>query len=321
MAIVAAAPKHAARNRPGKQARREELWFYLLISPWIVGFLIFLAGPILASSYLSLTFNDPIHWPPKWVGMANYTHLVHDPIFWKSLEVTIYYVVVSVPLSVVTATIMALLLNQRIPFVGLWRTIYYLPAVTSGVAVALLWEWIFQPTYGLLDGVIYDFFHVAGPQWLIDQHWAMPALIMISLWQFGGPMLIYLAAIQNVPTTLYEAAELDGAGRFARMRRITLPLITPVIFFNVIMSIIASFQVFTNAFIITQGGPNYATYFYVLNIYNNAFVYVGDMGIADALSWILFMIMLAFTLLAFKSAQFWVYYENPNAPAEHTGGK
>jgi multiple sugar transport system permease protein len=314
MAIVAAAPK-PIRRRLGTQARREERWFYLLISPWILGFIIFLAGPILASSYLSLTFNDPIHWPPKWVGLANYDHMLHDPIFWTSLRVTFYYVIVSVPLSVVTATIVALLLNQRIPFVGLWRTIYYLPAVTSGVAVALLWQWIFQPTYGLLDGVLYDLFHIQGPQWLVDQHWSMPALIMISLWQFGGPMLIYLAAIQNVPTSLYEAAELDGAGRFQRMWRVTIPLITPVIFFNVIMNIIASFQVFTNAYIITQGGPNYSTYVYVLNIYNNAFVYIGNMGYADALSWLLFVVMLAFTLLAFKSAQFWVYYENPEAQA------
>lgn len=314
MAIVAAAPK-AAKRGIGKQARREELWFYALIAPWMLGFLIFLAGPILASSYLSLTINDPIHWPPQWIGLGNYDHMVHDRLFWQSLKVTFYYVAVSVPLSVVTATIIALLLNQRIPFVGLWRTVYYLPAVTSGVAVALLWQWIFQPTYGLLNGMLYDLFHVQGPQWLIDQNWTMPALILISLWQFGGPMLIYLAAIQNVPTTLYEAAEIDGANVFQRMWRITLPLITPVIFFNVILNIIGSFQVFTNAYIITSGGPNYSTFVYVLNIYNNAFVYVGEMGYSDALSWVLFMVMLVFTLFAFKSAQFWVYYENPDAQA------
>ena len=310
MASVATARAGAA-PRMGKQARREELWFYLLISPWLLGFIVFIAGPILASSYLSFTHNDPVNWPPKWVGLANYDLLIHDSLFWQSLKVTFYYTAVSVPLSVTTATIVALLLNQGLPLLSMWRTIYYLPAVTSGVAVALMWQWIFQPSFGLLNGVLYTLTGIQGPHWLTDERWAMPALIIISLWQFGGPMLIYLAAIQNVPTTLYEAAEIDGANIFQQMWHVTIPSITPVIFFNLIMNIIGSFQVFTNAFIITQGGPHYATYFYVLNIYNNAFTYISNMGYADALSWVLFVVMLVFTLLAFKSAQFWVFYENP----------
>lgn len=311
MAIVPATASRTRSPRLGRQARREEIWFWVLISPWIVGFLVFLALPIIASSFLSFTHNDPVNWPPKWVGLANYQLMVHDSVFWKSLKATIYFVVGSVPLSVVAATIVALLLNQKIPFVSAWRTIYYLPAVTSGVAVALLWQWIFQSNYGLLDGVLYSVFHIMGPSWLTDPHWAMPALIIISMWQFGGPMLIYLAAIQNVPTSLFEAAELDGANIFKKMWHVTIPIITPVIFFNVIMNIIGSFQAFTNAFIITNGGPDYATYLYVLNIYNNAFTYISNMGYADALSWVLFVIMLIFTLLAFKSAQFWVFYETP----------
>jgi len=295
----------------GKQARREATWFYLLISPWMIGFVVFLAGPILASSYLSFTHNDPVNWPPKWVGGANYQLMITDTIFWTSLRVTFYYTLFSVPLSILTATTVALLLNQKIPLVSMWRTIYYLPAVTSGVAVSLLWQWIFNSNFGLINGMIYTIFHVTGPKWLTNEHWSMPAFIIISLWQFGGPMLIYLAAIQNVPSALYEAAELDGAGAIKQMWHVTVPLITPVIFFNLILNIISSFQVFTPAYVITQGGPHYSTFFYVYNIYTNAFTYISNMGYADALSWVLFMIMLVFTLAAFKSAQWWVFYETP----------
>jgi len=315
MVATAKSAARAPRHGIGRLARREELWFYLLVSPWIVGFVLFLGGPILASAYLSLTHNDPIHWPPVWVGLANYDHMIHSFVFWESVKVTLYYVAVSVPCSIAMATIIALLLNERIPFVSAWRTIYYLPAVVSGVAVALLWQWVFQPQFGFLNGTIWDLFHVQGPDWLLSPYWAMPSLIIISLWQFGGPMLIYLAAIQNIPTTLYEASEIDGAGKLRRMWSITLPLITPVIFFNLILNIIGSFQVFTNAYIITQGGPDYTTYMYVLNMYNQAFQYIGDMGYADALAWVLFLIMLVFTLIAFKSAQFWVHYESPGDQA------
>jgi len=316
VAVVSATQTKTAR-RTGRQARREATWFYLLITPWALGFIIFLAGPIIASSYLSFTHNDPVNWPPKWVGLANYQLLVKDALFWKSLQVTTLYVVLSVPLSIITATAVALLLNQKIPLVSMWRTIYYLPAVTAGVAVALLWQWIFNANFGLINATIYSIFHVTGPKWLTDEHWTMPAFIIISLWQFGGPMLIYLAAIQNVPTSLYEAAELDGASGIRKMWHVTIPLITPVIFFNLILNIIASFQTFTYAYIITQGGPHYATFFYVYNIYNNAFTYISNMGYADALSWVLFVIMLVFTLLAFKSAQWWVFYETPgDSPAK-----
>jgi multiple sugar transport system permease protein len=300
-------------------ARREAAWFYLLITPWAIGFLLFLAGPIIASSILSFTHNDPVNWPPTWVGLENYQFLVRDALFYQALKVTITFTLVSVPLSVVVATVIAMLLNQKIPLVSMWRTIYYLPAITSGVAVALMWSWIFQAQFGLLNGTLYTVTQflfgpdhgLQGPRWLTDEHWAMPAFIIISLWQFGGPMLIYLAAIQNVPTALYEAAELDGAGVFRKIWSVTLPVITPVIFFNLIMNIIASFQVFTNAYIITSGGPHRATFFYVLLIYQNAFTYISNMGYADALSWVLFMVMLVFTALAFKSAQFWVFYEAP----------
>lgn len=312
MAIVAAARPRKPR-REHTQARREAGWFYLLISPWLLGFLVFTAGPILASSYLSLTHNDPVNWPPKWVGLANYDLMIHDRLFWQSLKVTIYYTVLAVPLNILFAVLIALLLNEKIPLLSFFRTVYYLPAIVTGVAVALMWQWIFQPSFGLLNGTLYSLTGIIGPRWLVDEAWVIPSFVIMSVWQFGGPMLIYLAAIQNVPTTLYEAAEIDGASRIGKMWHVTIPAITPVIFFNLILSMIATFQTFTPAFIITNGGPHYASFFYVLNIYNNAFTYISNMGYADALSWVLFMIMLMFTLLAFKSAQFWVYYEAPSA--------
>lgn len=290
-------------------AVREAIWFYILISPWLAGFILFTAAPIIASAFLSFTHNDPVNWPPKWVGLANYELMLRDKLFWQSLRVTFYYTFVSVPLSVAFATAIALLLNEKIPWLSLWRTVYYLPAVISGVPVAVMWWWILQPDYGVLNGTLYSVFGIVGPRWLTDPNWTIPAFVLMSLWSFGGPMLIYLAAIQGVPTHLYESAQLDGANVFQQIWHITLPSITPVIFFNGVMAIISTFQVFTPAFIITQGGPQYATYFYVLNIYRNAFTYIANMGYADALSWVLFVIMLVFTALAFKSSQYWVYYE------------
>ena len=305
---MAATAPHITNTRRSL-AVREAIWFYILISPWLVGFILFTAGPILASGALSFTHNDPVNWPPKWVGLANYTLMWVDPLFWKSLTVTIYYTFVAVPLSVAFATFIALLLNEKLPGVSIWRTIYYLPAIVSGVPVAVMWWLLFNSQFGMINGVLWDIFGIVGPRWLSDPPWVMPAFIVMSLWSFGGPMLIYLAAIQGVPTHLYESAQLDGANVFQQIWHITIPSITPVIFFNGIMAIIASFQVFTNAFVISQGGPNYASYFFVLHIYNNAFTYIANMGYADALSWVLFVVMLIFTYLAFRSSSAWVHYE------------
>jgi multiple sugar transport system permease protein len=200
-------------------------------------------------------------------------------------------------------------LNEKLPLVSIWRTVYYLPAIMSGVPVAVMWWLMFNSSFGLINSTLYSLTGIVGPRWLSDPPWVMPAFILMSLWAFGGPMLIYLAAIQGVPTHLYESAQLDGANVFQQIWHITIPSITPVIFFNGIMAIIASFQVFTNAFVITQGGPNYASYFFILHIYNNAFTYIANMGYADALSWVLFTIMLIFTYLAFRSSHAWVHYE------------
>jgi len=277
----------------------------------MIGFTVFIAFPILASSYLSFTHNDPVNWPPKWVGLANYEQLIHDKLFYKSLLVTGYYTALEVPLSIVLAIIIGLLLNQKVPFQSLWRSIYYLPAITPAVAVALMWGWIFQPSFGLLNGTLYTLFHIIGPKWLVQPELVIPTFVIMGLWQFGGAMLIYLAAIQNVPTTLYEAAKIDGANVWQQAMSVTIPSITPVIFFNLIMGIIGASQTFTPAFIITQGGPEYASYFYVFGIYQNAFTYISSMGYADALSWVFFLVMLALTFVAFKSSHFWVHYEAP----------
>ncbi len=300
-----------AGPRRGSLARSEAKWFYLFISPWIVGFLVFTAFPIMASSYLSLTHNDPVNWPPKWVGLANYDLMIHDKLFWKSLAVTGYYMALEVPLSIVFAIVVALLLNQKIPGLSIWRSIYYLPAITPAVAVALMWGWVFQPSFGLLNGTLWSVFHIVGPKWLIQPELVIPTFVIMGLWQFGGAMLIYLAAVQAVPTSLYEAAKIDGANVVQQALHVTIPAITPVIFFNLILGIIGASQVFVPAFIITQGGPQYASYFYVYGIYQNAFTYISNMGYADALSWVLFIVMLLLTLLAFKSSHFWVHYEAP----------
>src|SRR5437867_1937026 len=292
---------------------REAIWFYIFLSPWLVGFILFPAGPIIASGALSFTHNDPVNWPPKWVGLANYQLMWVDPLFWKSLQVTIYYTFLAVPLSVCFATFIALLLNEQLPLVSVWRTVYYLPAIMSGVPVAVMWWLLFNSSFGLINGTLYSLTGLVGPRWLSDPPWVMPAFILMSLWAFGGPMLIYLAAIQGVPTHLYESAQLDGANVFQQIWHITIPSITPVIFFNGVMAVIASFQVFTHAFVITQCGPNYASYFFILHIYNNALTYIANMGYADALSWVLFSIMLIFTYLAFRSSHAWVHYETEAA--------
>lgn len=273
-----------------------------------MGFLIFLAGPIVASAYLSLTTYDVIN-PPSFLGLQNYSDLTSDDLFWQSLKVTITYALVSVPLGIATALAIAMMLNQKIPFVAFFRTVYYLPSVISGVAVSLLWMWIFNPSFGMLNSALWQFFHIKGPGWIYSEQWALPSLIGMSLWSVGGSTVLYLAGLQGVPTELYEAANLDGAGAMRRFRHVTLPMISPVILFTLITGIIASFQTFTQAQIMTQGGPHYATWFYIYNLWYNAFGGGGsDMGYASALAWILFIVVLLLTLLALKSSEAWVYY-------------
>lgn len=285
--------------------RREAREFYLFISPWLIGFVVFTAGPMLASALLSFAEWDVIT-PPRWVGLDNYRALVRDPLFWKSLGVTATYTLISVPLHLTVSLAVAVLLNQKVRGLGVFRTIFYLPTVLPGVASLMLWMWIFFPD-GLLNAFT-GLFGMAPKAWLADERLALPSLIAMSMWGYGSTMLIFLAGLQEIPKHLYEAAEIDGCGRWSKFVHITLPMLSPVIFFNAVTSMIGTFQVFEAGYIATQGGPNNATLFYLLYLFRNAFEYF-QMGYACALAWVLFWIIMALTLLVVKSSAAWVYYE------------
>lgn len=290
----------------GPTQRKNLFAFIAFISPWILGYLIFTVGPILATFVLSLTRYDIVH-SPAFIGFENYLTIFKNKLFWQSLKVTAYYVGGNVPLVIIFSMILGSLLNQKLIGLSLWRTIYYLPVVTTGVAVALLWSWIFQPSYGLANIVLLKLFGIKGPGWFFAPQWTVPAFIIMNLWGVGRFMLIYLAGLQSIPTELYESAKIDGAGPIRSFFALTLPLMTPIIFFNLVISIIASFQIFVPAFIITQGGPNYSSYFYVLNLYYNSFQYY-RMGYSSGLASILFVIVLIFTIVIFRTSG-WVQYE------------
>ncbi len=282
-------------------------WGYVFILPWLIGFLLFTAGPMLASLYLSFCKYD-LH-TLTWVGARNYEVLLRqDPLFWKSLTNTALYVLFSVPLGLTGSLAIALLLNQKVKGLAFFRTAFYLPSLVPAVASALVWQWIFHPDAGLLNYGL-SMLGVKGPQWLQDPKTALPSLILMSLWGIGGSrMVIFLAGLQGISDELYEAASLDGAKGWAAFRHITLPMLSPTQFFNLVLGIIGSFQVFTSAYVMTNGGPNNATLMYVLYLYNNAFRYF-KLGKASAMAWILFVILLIFTLVQFRSASKWVYYE------------
>jgi multiple sugar transport system permease protein len=286
---------------------RESLWAYGLISPWLVGFVVWTVGPMLASFVLSFTRYNVVS-TTVWLGVANYREIfVVDPLFWQALKVTFTFAAMSLPASLAVGLAVALLLNMKVPGLSVWRAIYYLPSVIAGVAVAVLWQYVFNPRFGVLNWVL-SLIDIKGPGWLTDPEWALPSLAIMSVWGAGGSMILYLSALQSVPTALYDAAKIDGANAWRRLRNVTLPMISPVIFFNLVMGIIGTFQYFTNAYIMTAGGPVNATLFYNLHLYNNAFRYF-RMGYASALAWLLFVIILLFTVLVFRSSSAWVYYE------------
>jgi multiple sugar transport system permease protein len=303
------APTPMSRHpvRMSRHARVEALTGFFCISPWLIGFLAFALWPLVQSIYLSFTDYD-IFSPVKWVGLANWRKLLFvDDYTWHSLWVTAIYSVGAVSLSLVLGLALALLLNQQVNGISLYRTIFYAPAVVSGAAVAMMWLLIFNPEMGVVNSTL-RLVGIQGPGWLFDKNWALPTFIIMSVWGVGGSMVLYLAALQGVPTELYEAAMIDGGGAFAKLWHITLPMISPVIFFNLIMGIIGSFQVFTSSYIMTQGGPERATYFFVLFIYHQAFENL-FMGYASAAAWLLAIIILALTLLTFASSNRLVYYE------------
>lgn len=288
-------------------ARREEIEGFLCISPWLIGFLVFLVFPILLSIYLSFTDYDYIS-PPKFVGLVNYQRaLQHDPLFWLSLKVTFLYAAMALPLELVFSFGVALLLNRQGRAMSIYRTTYFLPAILPLVAVSIIWTWIFNSQYGILNWGL-GLVGIKGPAWLSEPNWALFALVIMSLWGIGRAMIIYLAGLQNINPELYDAVKVDGAGILASFRHVTVPMMTPVIFFNLIMGVIGAFQVFVQAYIMTSGGPARATYFYMLYLYDNAFSFF-KAGYASALAWLLFVITLFFTLLILRSSSAWVYYE------------
>ncbi len=289
--------------------RRAEMWAgYLCISPWIISFLLLTAGAMVFGLALAFFETDLLS-EVKFVGLGNFTRLVDDKLFAKSLINTAYYTFTTVPVSTVAAFFMALILNQGVWGQGIFRTIYYLPSVVSGVAVSIIWIWLFSPQKGLINQFLALFGVSPGPRWFYSEEWAMPGLIIMSLWGVGGAMLIYLAGLQGIPKEMYEASEIDGAGPFRRLIAITVPMMTPTIFYNVIMNIIGSFQVFTSAFVATQGGPNNATLTLVLYLYRKSFQQF-RFGYASAISWALLLIIMIFTVLVFRSSSAWVYYES-----------
>lgn len=290
--------------------RHEAIEGYLWISPWVIGFLVFSLGPIIASFYLSFT-EYKIAGSPEWIGLANYQEaLFNDKLFWPSLNRTIYFTIATVVLGVVFSLLAAILLNQSLQGRSVFRALYYLPSLTPIVSLAILWKWLLQPQVGLVNYLLSLVGISPGPGWLTTTQWAIPSMIMISLWASigGGRMIIFLAGLQGVPRELYESAEIDGASSVRRFFAITLPMISPVILFNLILGIIASFGVFSLAYIATEGGPNYATYFFMLHLYYNAFSFF-QMGYASALAWIFFLIIFVLSYLQIKLSDRWVYYE------------
>lgn len=279
---------------------------YLFILPWILGFIIFTAGPMLASLYISFTRWEMVT-PSVWVGPAQYVKLFNDDRFWLSLYNTSYYVFIGVPLHLFMALLAALAVNLNLRGIRFFRTAYYVPSLTPVVANSILWVWIFHPNWGLANAFL-QWIGLEGFYWLQDPRLAKPALIVMSFWSIGGQMVILLAGLKGIPVELYEAASIDGANWWGRFWRITLPLLTPALFFNLIIAIIGAFQVFTQAYIMTEGGPNYSTLFYLLYLFRAAFENF-RMGYASAMAWVLFIIVLLFTILQFALSDRWVFYE------------
>ena len=290
-----------------RRRARNALNFYLFISPWLVGFFLLTAGPLMYSFYASLTRWTGIS-PPQFTGLTNFRQMFFgDDRFWRSLLNTFYFAGAEVVLTLVLSLVLARFVNRRRPGAYVFRTIFYLPSVVAGVAIFMVWAWLYDTNLGILNYLL-SLIGVRGPRWLLDPRWAMPSLILMSATFCGGPMLIFLAALQEVPQEYYEAARIDGASVLREFFIITVPLISPSIFYNFVVGLIVAMQVFSEPFIMTFGGPMLATYVYGLHLYNTAFRYF-DFGYASALAWILFIIILVVSLGVVVSSRMWVYYE------------
>jgi multiple sugar transport system permease protein len=291
-----------------KLVRQEAGAFYLFISPWLIGFLAFTLYPMLASIYYSLTVYNVVD--ITFVGFQNYQELFSDDLFYWSLWVTAKFTLISVPLNIIAALLVAVLLNQKVPGLTFWRTVYYLPSIITGVAVALLWQWILNPEFGIFKFIFFEPLGIEGPRWFWSETWVIPAYWIMGLWGIGGTMVIYLAALQGVPTALYEAAEIDGASSWQRFIKITIPMISPVILFTFITNLIFTLQTFTQVYVISNGlgGPNNASMLFVLYLFLNGFRWF-RLGYASALAWVLFVIIVILTVLMIKAGERRVHYE------------
>lgn len=298
------------RQRMSPLRKKEAIYGYIAIMPWLIGFLVFTAGPMIFSGYLVFTEWELLT-PPVWVGLDNVRFLLKDPMFRTALWNTFIYTVISVPLQLLVALGVALLLNLNIRGTNLYRAIIFLPSQTPVVASAMLWFFIFSPTQGLANAGL-KVFGIPPQRWLWDINLVKPALITIAIWAFGGAMIIFLAGLQDIPQSLYEAADLDGASSFSKLFNITIPLLTPTIFFNLVIGLIGAFQVFTPVYLMTGGGPGTSSMMMGLLIYRNGFEEF-NMGYASLLAWVLFVIVITLTAIQFTLARRWVYYEGDRA--------
>ena len=291
-----------------KSARtRNALTAYLFLSPWIIGFILFMGGPIIASLVLSF-FKWDLLSPAKFVGLTNFSELFgKNDLFLPSMLVTFKYVIIAVPVSQVLALGLAVLVTQKVRFQGFWRTVFYLPAVVSGVAASVIWMWLYDTQYGVIDNLL-KLVGITGPNWLFSKNLALWSLMIMSLWNVGVPMVVYIAAMQGLPQELYEAAELDGANGWDTFWHLTMPLISPAILFNLVIGTIFGIQTFAQPYLMTNGGPVNSTLFVGLYLYEVAFHYL-FMGKASAIAWVLFLIILVLTISQLSLANRWVYYE------------
>jgi multiple sugar transport system permease protein len=304
-----AAPPPAAIPAPRLNAlQREALWGYFFVAPWIIGFILFSLGPIVATIYLSMTNYDVVS-SPTWVGLDNFTRMFsRDREYMKAIWVTLEYSVIRVPLCILVALVFAMLINKQMRGMNAFRTALYLPAVVPLVAASVLWLWLLNPQYGFINPMLRDTFGIIAPNWLRDRDFALLAIVMLSVWQIGHTMMIFLAGLQEIPRDLYEAAEMDGASFAQRTRYVTLPMLTPTIYFNLIIGIIYSFQAFSAVFILTRGGPANETLVYIMYLYRRGIEYL-EMGYASALSLVLVAIILALTIIIMKTSDRWVNYD------------
>ncbi len=306
---MASKVKPRKKKEWSKKRKKDAMWGLFFVSPFIIGFLVFMLGPMLFSFYGSFTnYNLTSHM--EFIGFGNFIRMfTRDELFWTSLYNTAYYVLFNVPLTAVGSVLLAVLLNRRIRGISIFRTIFYFPAILSGVAVYVLWMQLLSPSSGLVNSLL-ALIGIDGPAWLFDPNWTKPALILMRLWSVGGSMLLYLATLQNIPTQLYESAEIDGANAFQRFRNITIPMITPIIFYDIVTSTIGAFQIFQEAYVMTESGtagPANSLLFYNFHMWNKAFV-AFDMGYAMAMSMVLFVIVLVLTFINLKLAPRWVHY-------------